>query len=91
MSWYDIEILGYIGSFLFAFCALPQAWKSHKEGHSEGVSNILLWMWLGGEITMTAYLLLKNGTDIPVTLNAVMNIVFIFIIMKYKYKPRIGK
>lgn len=69
------------------FCAVPQVILCYKQGHAEGQSQALLFMWLGGEIFMTTYLTLKNGFDMPVILNAGANLIWIASIMKYKYWP----
>ena len=33
-----METIGWIGSICFALCAIPQAWKSFKDGHSRGIT-----------------------------------------------------
>lgn len=87
-----IDLLGYVGGFLFAFCGLPQAWKSYKDGHSDGVSLMMILMWLSGEILMQLYVYLQHGLDLPLLLNYWVNTVFVFVILKYKiYKRDDGK
>lgn len=83
------ETIGYIASLLFAFCGLPQAIKCWKEGHARGVSSLMIGMWLGGEVLMTYYVIMKHGMDLPLLLNYVINTVFVLIILRYKIKERI--
>jgi len=84
-----MELIGWIGSFLFAICALPLSYQSYKDGHSRGVNQLFLLLWLGGEIFTTIYVLLKHGVDLPLLANYAFNILLILVIMKYKYFPRI--
>lgn len=52
-----VEILGFLGSFFLGVHSIPQAWKSFKDGHSDGLSHGLVWLWVLGEIFMTLYVL----------------------------------
>jgi uncharacterized protein with PQ loop repeat len=83
-----IETIGWLGSILFAFCAAPQCIMSIRQGHSNGVSSLLLIMWGTGEILSIAYVLLKHGIDLPLLFNYLMNIIFVSVIMFYKFLPR---
>lgn len=84
-----IEVLGYLGGFLFAFCGLPQAYQSYKEGHSRGINSGLIWMWISGEILMQIYVMLKHGFDMPLLINYWVNTLFVMVIIKYKYWERL--
>jgi len=83
-----LEYIGWIGGLLFAFCGLPQALKSFKDGHSNGISTLFLIMWLVGEILMQIYVILKHGFDMPLLVNYWVNTIFATIITYYKFKPR---
>ena len=83
-----IEAIGWVGGILFAFCGLPQAYLSYKQGHSNGVANLLLIMWGLGEVLSLIYVLLKHGLDLPLTFNYLMNLFFIVVISYYKFFPR---
>lgn len=83
-----VELIGWTGGILFAFCALPQAVMSYRQGHSNGVANLLLLMWGSGEILSMGYVLLKHGFDLPLLFNYVMNLLFIAVISYYKFFPR---
>ena len=83
-----IEYIGWLGGLLFAFCGAPQAFKSYKEGNSDGISYIFLWMWGLGEILMQVYVIIQHGLDLPLLVNYWINTIFVLIIGYFKYKPR---
>ena len=80
-----IDIIGWVGSFLLAFCALPQALHSLKTKSSEGLTWGLLWMWGLGEICLFIYVLPK--LDLPLLFNYGINILLLGIILYYKIYP----
>jgi len=79
-------VFGWVGSFLLAICALPQAWMSYKQGNSNGVSHGLLWLWASGEVVTLVYV--GDKMDLPLIMNYATNIVLISIVIWYKYRPR---
>ena len=81
-----MEIIGWIGSALFALCGLPQAVQSTREGHSHGLSWLFLLMWFWGEIFTLCYVWPKM--DYPLLANYFVNMVFVVIILFYKIFPR---
>lgn len=50
-----VDTMGWIGSVALLICSLPQAVKSVKQGHSEGLSPLMLWLWLIGMVAMLIY------------------------------------
>ena len=76
----------YLGSILLAICALPLAYRSFKDGHSDGVDGLFLLIWGLGEIFTLSYVLYKG--DLPLILNYGLNLVFIGTVVYYKLKPR---
>lgn len=86
-----INTIGYIGSMLLAFCALPQAISSAVSGHSLGISGLFLWTWFLGEVCLIVYTAAVMGMHNPLFLNYMVNTVLVGIILKYKYYPRIGR
>jgi len=82
-----MEIIGWIGSILFAICGLPQAIECHKAGHSRGLSWIFLLCWFFGEIFTIIYIFPKM--DMPLLFNYVLNMVFLLVMLYYKIKPRL--
>lgn len=81
-----LEIVGWIGSFLFAICGLPQAMQSVKDGHSRGMNWGFITAWLGGEILTIAYVLPKM--DLPLLANYISNLIFLLVILRYKIWER---
>lgn len=78
--------MGWLGSILLAFCGLPQCVTSIKTGKSEGLNIGFLLMWFWGEVFTFYYVMDK--LDIPLMLNYGANILFLIIIIKYKFWPR---
>lgn len=83
-----IELIGWISSLLFACCGIPQAYMSWKQGHSDGIASLMLWMWFIGEILAIIYVLGNIGFDKPLLFNYIMNLFFIGVILKFKYFRR---
>ena len=83
--WTKMEIIGWTGSILLAFCGLPQAWQSYKQKHSHGVSWGLLILWGLGEVFTIIYILPKWYW--PLLFNYISNLIFIGVIVYYKLKP----
>ena len=81
------EVVGWLGAFFFAICAVPQCWQSYKDGHSNGLSWMFLIFWLLGEIFMTIYVW-PTG-DLPLLSNYIVNLVLTSVIFYYKVHPRI--
>jgi uncharacterized protein with PQ loop repeat len=81
-----MELIGYIGSIMLAFCGLPQAIESFKTKSSEGLTWGFLALWFFGEILTFAYVLPKM--DLPLLINYSANIIFLLIILYYKVNPK---
>lgn len=81
-----IEFFGWLGAFCFAICGIPQAYKSYKDGHSDGISSGLLTLWIVGEISMVIYIIPKM--DAPLLLNYFGNILSVGTIIYFKVRPR---
>lgn len=79
------EILGWLGSLCLAVCAIPQAWMSYKDKHSEGISWAFLLLWAFGEIFALAYV--YDKLDLPLLMNYATNILVLAIILYYKLRP----
>jgi len=79
-----METIGWIGSIFLALCAVPLAWQSYKQKHSNGVSNLFLTMWVTGELLTFAYVLPKQ--DYPLLFNYGLNIMCLVVVIKYKFK-----
>lgn len=87
-----VEILGFLGSFFLGIHSIPQAWKSFKDGHSDGLSHGLVWLWVLGEIFMILYVLSKYGLTDPWLLGIyILNLISGSVLFKFKYFPRKSK
>lgn len=83
-----IDLIGWAGSLLFAICGAPQAWKSYKDGHSDGLSHSFIWMWFGGEVLCTVYVIAQPVILIPILFNYLINFGFLVVMIRYKYWPK---
>lgn len=79
-----MDIVGWLGSILLAVCAVPLAWQSFRQKHSNGISNIFLAMWLAGEVLTFIYILPKQ--DFPLIVNYGLNLVCLAVVIRYKFK-----
>lgn len=82
----SIEIFGWLGSFLLAICAAPQAFYALKHKNSHGISWGFLLLWLFGEIFTLIYVLKLQ--DAPLLLNYTLNLVFLCVILYFKVFPK---
>jgi uncharacterized protein with PQ loop repeat len=81
-----MEWIGYLGAFLLAACGIPEAYKSCKTGNSNGLTLSFLLMWYLGEIITLIYVLYIE--DKPLQFNYISNILFITVILYFKFFPK---
>lgn len=81
------DVFGFLMMVCLAICGFPQALKSFQDGHSKGVSSGFLYLWLIGEICGLTYILLDEFNFYLVG-NYIVNLLFIFVILRYKYFSR---
>lgn len=81
-----LEFLSWIGTFVLIIRGLPQAVRSWKEGHSNGLSGQMLWLWLIGSFLVLPHLILMEDYSSGIVYCA--NITFVLIILKFFYFPR---
>lgn len=81
-----MELIGWIGSILFAICGLPQAIQCWKDGHSRGLNWFFLLAWFWGEVFTIAYVWPKR--DIPLLANYAANMGFLLVMVKFKIWER---
>ena len=82
-----IELVGYVGALCFAFCAMPQAIKCHREKSADGLSWLFLILWLVGEICVSIYTYFTIGMLNPLMLNYAGNLIFLTVMIYYKVNP----
>ena len=83
-----VQFFGWIYSLAFALSALPQARKSIRDGHTEGVADGTLVLWMMGEIGGLIYGI--GLMQAPIILNCLVNTIFVGIILRYRLFPRKG-
>lgn len=81
-----VQAFGWVYSLAFALSAVPQAIKSYKEGHSRGVADGMMKLWILGELSGLVY---GFGIwQLPIIFNCALNTLFVGIIIYYKLRPR---
>jgi len=81
-----IDSLGWLGNLMLAVCAVPQAWASYKQGHSNGISSGMLLLWGIGTLLALPLQIDKGITQ--AVANYSVNLCLIGVIVYYKIKPR---
>lgn len=77
-----LEVIGWIGSICFSICAVPQAYQSYKDKHSNGISWAFLYLWFIGEVGTIAYVL--PTFNWPLLTNYACNLACLLVIFYYK-------
>ena len=86
------EILGWIGAFLFAICAVPQVIKTYKNKQAKDLSWLFLIFWISGEILTFIYIIIDDVllkiTHYPLYINYIFNIILVLYLIyaKFYYK-----
>lgn len=78
-----MEIVGWIGAILFSFCAVPQAYTSWKQKHSDGLSWYFLSMWFFGEVLTLIYVF--PTFQWPLIFNYLFNMACLLVILWYRF------
>lgn len=88
------ELIGWMGSLLFAICALPQVIHTFKTRKTDDLSELFLWLWFWGEVFTLCYILIDDlaskNYHIPLYFNYLFNLVLLFylIFAKYAYNTK---
>ena len=85
----NMQIIGILGSALFALCGFPQALACYRQGHARGLDPWFLWAWFLGEVSTAVYV--YSTVDKPLILlsNYMVNGIFLMVIFRYKYFERV--
>jgi uncharacterized protein with PQ loop repeat len=92
-----IELCGYVGAALLAFCAVPLLIKTIRDGHARGVSLGFLLMWAVGEALTLRYVAEVSPT-VPLIANYIVNLSMVLVVLGYRVArggeivpaPRVG-
>ncbi len=79
-----IDIFGWLGSTLFALCAVPQLLKVRRDGHARGMCWSFLCMWLFGAIFSIAYAINQPVIQIPPLMNYIATTAIVGLIVFVK-------
>lgn len=64
-----LQISGWIGSFAYAVSAMPQAYTSIKQGHSDGINPWFMILWIVGAIGSFIFISPRLTENLPLLLN----------------------
>ena len=82
-------IVGWIGTFCFAFCGVPLAIQCVRQGHAKSLSPCFLVLWTVGEFCYVAAVLHDFGWVGWMMFNYLLNIACALVIWKYYFSPRL--
>lgn len=85
----NYDVMGWMGGIMLAICSFPQAIMAYRQGHSDGISIWMLWLWGLGEVFTLIYIYPKG--DLPLLVNYSANILCISVISWYRFRPRKAK
>ena len=77
-----MEAFGWVSSFCFAVCSIPQAWYAYRIKDASYMPWATLILWGIGEVCGTIYALYIQ--DAPILTNMLVNAVCCVIMIKYK-------
>lgn len=74
-----IEICGWLSTVLITGHMFPQLVKVIKDGHADGLSSVMLYTWLAGEVLAIPYTIYYRAwaAVVIVTVSAVEAAVFV--------------
>jgi uncharacterized protein with PQ loop repeat len=77
------ELTGYLGSIFLTINAVPELFRTIKDGRCH-IGWPMLVLWFLGEIFMTSYVIMLH--DIPLMMNYIFNFVVVTIMLAYKVR-----
>lgn len=78
------EILGWLGSILLACCALPEIFRTLKDGKCH-IGWGLLLMWFFGEVFVLIHIL-NTSRDYALLFNYTLNCLLLSVMIFYKIR-----
>ncbi|MDE5419516.1 PQ-loop repeat-containing protein [Labilibaculum sp. DW002] len=88
------EIIGWMGSILFAICGLPQVIHTFKTRKVDDLNEFFIWLWFLGEVFTFWYIIIDDITNknyhIPLYFNYIFNLLLLFYLVfaKYRYNSK---
>jgi uncharacterized protein with PQ loop repeat len=85
-------VLGWLGAFLFAVCAVLQVIKTWRSKSAGDLSWLFLLFWLFGEVLTLVYIviddIIESITHYPLYINYVFNTILVFYLIYAKIAYR---
>jgi len=81
----SFETFNWVGSAMLMVASIPQAYMSFKQGHSDGVSRMMLWLWFFG--MMSCLVFFASISIWPTVTNYIFNLFVAGTILRYSYFP----
>ena len=82
------QFIGWLGSFLFAICAIPQVIKTWKTKKAGDLSWLFLIFWLLGELLSFTYIIIDDillwTTHLPLYVNYSFNTIIVLYLLYAK-------
>lgn len=88
------EVIGWMGSILFAICALPQVIHTYKTKKTDDLNELFIWLWFWGEVFTLCYIFIgdiaNKNYHIPLYFNYIFNLLLLFYLVfaKYRYNSK---
>jgi uncharacterized protein with PQ loop repeat len=82
-----IQLIGYLGLALLMMACIPQAVKTIKQGHSDGMTAFYLISLVVAFIILIIYMCLYKIL-VPIFINYIINLISYSIMTYYKFFPR---
>ncbi|MFA8341981.1 MAG: PQ-loop domain-containing transporter [Rhodothermaceae bacterium] len=89
------EMIGWLGSFLFSICALPQVIQTWRTKKADDLNALFLWFWFWGEVFTLIYIVwtdISQGVyHLPLYFNYCFNLILVVYLLfaKYFYKTAV--
>lgn len=83
------SLIGWAGGIILALSSFPQAVKTVRDGHADGLSSLFIASWLIGEVLSLIYVL--PTFNLPLIANYSINLLIILLIGFYKIFPRFSR
>lgn len=80
----SFDAIGWIGSSLLGWSALPQLYTVHVNKHAKGMSWAFLMTWLIGECLCIIYVSAQPMIPVPLLTNYCVNLAMLLGIIWYK-------
>ena len=88
---FALQIFGWIGSFCYAVCAVPQAYTSIKQGHSDGINPWFMALMVIGGLGSFLFISNRISENLPLVINFVCSGSAAAVVLFYCFHRRKNK